>query len=284
MNDPAPGHPPWILGRSASEPDLGTIQEVQVLGPYNSGTNLMFAYQRRLFDLPAAVHRLFGKHSLPPHYRWGGPGCLWSPGAPMPLKKISATTLLICMVRRPYFWALSTSRRSYGIAFLDRRRTFADRIRSRVRFQEVTYPNLIAVWNAYYRAYQRHLEPHQVLYVRLEDLVEEPHRLLASLGRHLPQQTGIDLDRVIEEVAGTPAKRHGGDCVFGEAAKQEYRAEMVARRIEAEDLTWINQHLDHEIRQRFAYPRAAGHGGETLGQGSSGPEPVEQASAGRPLS
>ncbi|MCH9650215.1 MAG: hypothetical protein K0U98_18400 [Deltaproteobacteria bacterium] len=229
-------------------------REVQVVGPYNSGTNLMFKYQRRLFDTDSRIHKIFAKHSLPPDYRWGGKGCIWSPGAPVPLAKIRKVTLFLCMVRRPYFWLLSTCRRSYKISFLDGGKQFSDRIRSRIRFQDLTYESLMELWNVYYRAYEQHLEPHRTIYVRLEDLVGVPQAVLLDLHDHLVPNLEISMEELIEEISNTPAKKHGGECIHGEQAKREYSAEKVRERISPEDLAFINDRLDPRLMEKFRYP------------------------------
>ena len=244
--------------RAPAAPLSDPVAEVQVLGPYNSGTNLMFAYQRKLFEIHHGVHRVFGKHSLPPRYQWGGPGCLWSPGSPMPMGKIRKQALFVCMVRRPYFWLLSTCKRSYGITFLGGGRSFGDRIRCRVRFQDVRYSCLAELWNRYYRAYEEHLEPHRTVYVRLEDLVENPGAILDGLNPYLEPRSDVEIDSLISEVADSPAKSHGGNCVHGEDAKMEYQSKMVARRILRVDLDCINEQLDWRLMRKFGYEREDG--------------------------
>ena len=114
------------------------------------------------------------------------------------------------MVRRPYFWLLSTCRRPYGISFLEGGDGLGEKIRGRVRFSDLSFESLVDLWNAYYRAYEMHLEPYRVVYVRLEDLVNDPKSVVLELQDYATPIPGVDLDQLIPEIAEAPAKRHRG--------------------------------------------------------------------------
>lgn len=231
------------------------ITAVQVFGPYNSGTCLMFNYPHHLTELRTRHHLLAWKHSLPPVFKWDQ-ACAWKQKEGGPPEALLRATLVVCMVRSPYFWLLSTAAQSYGIRFENEVATFSERLRCPVRLQGRRYENLTAIWNAYYGSYRTYLEPAGAAFVRLEDLVEAPMAIVSALGRHV-QISSSGVEEEVARIAATPAKRHNGPCVAGEEARQLYRVDNVANLISAADLALINQQIDHSLLAAFGYPVVA---------------------------
>ncbi len=226
---------------------------IQILGPFNSGTCLVFNYQKALFQVRCSYHTWVWKHSLPPRWQRHGNHLREDVGPGDPDWE---RTLFLCMVRMPYFWILSMLRRRYGVAIRVGAGAGLDaKIRAPVRFDRRHYSNFAALWNAYYRACRDHLEPRGALhFLRLEDLVQTPADALARLGERLPGRPDADLAAAIAEISNRPAKQHGGDCVYGEEARREYVPERVPRWFEAEDLAFLNRQLDPELMAFFGYP------------------------------
>jgi hypothetical protein len=242
---------PQLGDSGVGPPDA--ITAVQVLGPYNSGTCLMFNYSHHLTTARTRYHLLGWKHSLPPLYAWHD-GCLWSEADGGPPEELLRATLVVCMVRCPYFWLLSTAQRSYQIRFEDGATTFSERLRCPVYFSGRQYDNLTAVWNAYYRAYLTHLEPAGAAFVRLEDLVEAPMTIVRALGQHLKLLSSPRLEEEVTRIAATPAKIHQGPCVHGEQARQRYRVDNIQRLISSVDLALIREQIDHTLMAALGYP------------------------------
>jgi len=232
------------------------VTAVQVFGPFNSGTCLMFNYPHHLTAARTHYHLLGWKHSLPPVYQWH-PRCPWEETAGGPSAALLYATLVVCMVRSPYFWLLSTARRNYRIRFENRASTFSERLRSPVELDGRRYDNLTAVWNAYYRAYRTHLEPTGAAFVRLEDLVEAPIAIVRALGRHVEVLSSPQLEVEVARIAATPAKDHEGPCVAGKEARRLYRMDNVRALISAADVELINRQIDHTLLAAFGYPVVA---------------------------
>jgi hypothetical protein len=232
------------------------VKSVQVFGPFNSGTCLMFNYPHHLTPARSRYNGLGWKHSVPPDYRWH-PRCLWERDAGGPPAELLHNTLIVCMVRSPYFWLLSTARRDYLIRFEDGASTFSERLRCAVELDGRRYDDLVAVWNAYYRAYRTYLEPTGAAFVRLEDLVEAPMAIVRALGRHLEIMPSPGLEVEVARIASTPAKDHYGPCVAGEEARRLYRMENVRGVISAADLEHIDERIDQTLLAAFGYPRVA---------------------------
>jgi hypothetical protein len=159
------------------------------------------------------------------------------------------------MVRRPYFWLLSTLRNSYGkIKFLERSSELSARLRCRIEFDGESHANLIRLWRAYYRAYLEQLAGRShVLFVKLEDLVQRPLEILRDLDRFLRLRPNVDLQRTIATLSNRPAKVHGEPCVHGEAARREYVSDRVPTLFPQDTLRFVNQQLDLELMHLFDY-------------------------------
>jgi len=246
-----PLHVPQLGDDGVGPPD--PITAVQVLGPFNSGTCLMFNYPHHLTQARTRYHLLGWKHSLLPVYTWAD-GCLWKKADGGPSEELLRATLVVCMVRSPYFWLLSTTRQNYQIRFEDGAATFSERIRCAVQFNGRRFDNLTAIWNAYYHAYRTHIEPTGAAFVRLEDLVEEPMTIVRALGRHLEIMPSPQLEQEVERIAATPAKIHQGPCLAGEQARQHYRIANIPTLVAAADLALINQQVDCALLAAFGYP------------------------------
>ena len=211
----------------------------------------MFRYQRRLYDLITSAHDAFWKHSMPPDYV-ATTHTRWNKGAEMPLQQILSDTQFICMVRLPYFWLLSTCRSPYGITFAIKHRAFSRRIRSPITFRGRHYANLIGLWNQYYSRVHEHIETRGHLrYVRLDQLVEHPERILEELKTVMKPVPGIRMTQVIARISNQPSKKHNS---YGLEAKQKYRFENVPKVISSEDLNFINSQLDEKLMKKFGLP------------------------------
>ena len=257
MTTPAPELGPQLAPSLGDGPRRGTRPPdgVHVFGPWNSGTCLMFNYPHELTSARTTYHYAFWKHSLPPDWR-SGPGCRWPETADGPSDELLESTLLIAMVRLPYFWIRSMLSQSYGLRFVGADTDDpAERLRCPVEVEHRRFPNLVHVWNAYYDAYRLFLEPYSARYVRLEDLVADPSRVVDDLGRHISLDDNADRDEIIDRISNTPAKVHGPTpCVAGGEAREKYQVSNVVDTFTADDLDFVNGHLDAELMARFGYP------------------------------
>jgi len=238
-----------------SPPNADSFDRVQIFGPFNSGTCLVFQYLQTVFDIKVDYHTLFWKHSLPPRFR--GMSDNRRCDIPPPPPEVFDRTLFVCMVRLPYFWILSTLRNPYRIVYMVEKGGDTNaRLRSPIRFEDRLFANSAQLWNEYYRAYQAHIVPRAaVVFVRLEDLVQTPETVLSELGQRLRFRKDVDLQRAIAEISNRPARVHSGEpCVYGEQARREYVPERIPRYFTAHDLALINHQLDASLMSTYAYP------------------------------
>ncbi len=228
---------------------------LQVAGPFNSGTSLMFNYAYRLSSIDTGYHYGFWKHSFPPDWVWV-PGCRWERSSGGPTTEFLASTLLIAMVRNPYFWIVSTALSGYDIWFLGPQRGGStERLHCRVRFGGRAFANLAELWNAYYHSCAEHLEPLGARYVRLEDLVADPYAVVNALGKHIEIDDFARRADQIEQIRATPAKEHHPEVGrAGDVAARLYQVSNVRAMLDADDLQRINASLDAGLMARFGYP------------------------------
>lgn len=235
--------------------DRRRFEQVQILGPFHSGTCLVFNYLHTLFRVRVAYHTLFWKHSLPPGFQRMERGNVRECFAPP--DEAFERTLFVCMVRLPYFWLSSMLREPHHVALKALRDADeSTRLRSPLRLLDRSFSNLPSLWNAYYRGYREHLAPRAALeWVRLEDLVQRPEAVLTRLGGRLQRREEVDVREAIDDISSRPAKIHGGrPCVHGEAARREYVPERVPLRFSGHDLAFVNGQLDPALMRRFDYP------------------------------
>lgn len=226
---------------------MDEYEHCQVLGPFNSGTALMHSYVHQLFRNFNPDRFAYWKHSIPPRFQHGKSGQIVSdvPGDEL------AGVLFVCMVRSPYFWLPATCRRSYNFRFHVRSFDIGHRLRSPVYLNDRLFTNLVEAWSCYYRSYAQHLESlGSVIYVRLEDLVRNPHGAVRLLETKLKRAPGSDTDSFIDSVSTRPRK---ADNSYGETWEEKNRLDFATRTLRREDLSFINQQLDPLLMKRFAY-------------------------------
>lgn len=226
------------------------IKHCQIMGPFNSGTVLMSCYLHQLFlEFNPACFK-YWKHSLPPNFRSNENEQL----STRDLSRDCEGIFFVCMVRSPYFWLPSTSRRPYNFGFHVRSLDIGQRLRSPVYLNGELFINLVQAWNSYYRCYERNLEPlGKVIYIRLEDLVRTPHEAVRLLESRLQRRPGSDAQATIDSVSPVPCK---SDNSFGEAWEEKNRMDFATKTLRQADLSFINQQLDPRLMKKFGYSYA----------------------------
>lgn len=161
--------------------------------------------------------------------------------------------LFVCMARSPYFWAISCCKRPYDLSFQSRNQDLGSCLRCPVVFRrKQRFPNIIQLWNRYYRAYETQLEQSQVATVRLEDLVRTPLDVIGKLDEVLQRKPGCNPERISENLSAAPMKPLNS---FGDLWEERNRTEHLRSAIPDQDLAFIDSQLDHELMRRFDYPR-----------------------------
>ncbi len=232
---------------------MSHIQHCQVLGPFNSGTSLMQVYLNRLFRNHTLTCFPYWKHSLPPLLYpiprtspWQGPQPESTDAFP--------GVLFVCMIRSPYFWAVSTCKHQYNMSFQTHSNGFGKRLRAPGVFRKRQgFTNMIQLWNRYYHQYESDLaSKNQVLYVRLEDLVRTPLEVFEKLELVLERKPASNLEKVIREVSARPCKAKNA---FGQVWEEKNSMEYLADSIDRRDLAFITSEVDQGLMKNFGYPQ-----------------------------
>ena len=243
-----------IPSRRLPSPNI-TFSEIQILGPFNSGTGLMYHFKHALYPIYSRYNRVFWKHSIPPHYFWEK-GCYWENTEKIPIDKILETTLFICMLRLPYYWILSTCDTNFNLIKFDiSNESFSEKIRAKLEFRGNYYDNIVQLWNSYYRGYQNHLPEDKTIFVKLEDLVQDPMKIISILNGYLELFPHVDIRKIIEDISNKPCRIiDKKPCTYGKFAKKKYTIANVSKKIDERDLQFINQNLDSKLMEYFDYP------------------------------
>lgn len=230
---------------------MNDIRHCQVMGPFSTGTVLMNGYVHRLFRAFRPECFKYWKHSLPPWF--------WENDRPHNDAQVIPAgsgqgfpgIFFVCMVRSPYFWLPATCRRPYNFRFRVSGLDISERLRSPVELKGRLFANLAQAWNSYYRGYAQHLEPlGRVVYVRLEDLVQNPHDTVRRLEARLERRPDSDVSSTIESLAAVPSK---SDNSFGQDWEAKNRLESARQNLPQADLSFINQQLDPQLMKKFGY-------------------------------
>jgi len=209
----------------------------------------MQKYLGDLYRLSAPDSFPYWKHSLPPDYYAYPDGV----GNPVPISPGDfPDVLFVCMARSPYFWAISCCKRPYDLVFQSLFQDLGSCLRCPVVFRRKRrFPNIIQLWNRYYRAYETHLDFSQVVTVRLEDLVRTPLDVIRRLDQVLERKPGCKPEWISEKLSATPMMPLNS---FGDLWEERNRTQHLLGTIPNHDLAFIDNQLDHELMRHFDYP------------------------------
>lgn len=241
------------------------FQTVQILGPFNSGTNLMkelliaSGFVESGVNIGRKGQSWVWKHT----YQMG----------PKKLRKMPPNVLNIVMVRDPYFWFQSIKKAPYTIRWGSRGsnggklnqliglsgsitycpKIFKRGVEKRDDSDQLTFTfdSLIDLWNHYYRNYTLRMPQNSVVFVSYEDLVRYPLKIVETLSKYLNnfQKTDVQIVSAISE----SAKKHGL-AIDREAALQKLNdPQMRVGCYNEGTLKLIRRKIDHGLMKRFGY-------------------------------
>lgn len=241
---------------------------VQILGPFNSGTNVMKDLLLSGFDVDIGRkgQKWVWKHS----YQLG----------PRKLKKMPSGVLNIVMVRDPYFWFQSVRKAPYtlrwtGIGSAGHRvrvskligmsghmtycpKVFRHGVEKKTSSDRLEYrfDSLISLWNHYYQEYTTHLSSSsncRVVFVKYEDLIQSPESVISVLSQYLPRKNGVDMSNMVEAISGA-SKQHGQPVSGRDQALKKLRssnARLGCYDLRARQL--IHLKIDRSLMDQFGY-------------------------------
>jgi hypothetical protein len=256
------------------------MRRVKILGERNSGTNLirqMFARNTDVFLWPGTLRELGEDHTaaVERHVAANGFGerdasllrdfliddlfnrhfdrsLGWKHAAPavdrLAVHPLRHETVFVVISKSPYAWLLSMHRRPYHNVLQENIITFSTFLRRpwltvRRDNAPAVLDNPIALWNHKYRACMTLARAADVVFVRYEDILEDPASLFVRVG--VPTHPGRPLD--------IPTVSLKGDGVRFEGYRKMYSERFWLDRIDAEDVALIDRTLDPELLRLLGY-------------------------------
>lgn len=251
------------------------FKKVQILGPFNSGTNLMKSLLECGFDVNIGRK---GQLWIWKHTFQMGPKKLRK------MKRVGGSNqvLNIVMVRDPYFWFQSVRRAPYTIRWkdgvgsrgmsvkLDRLirmsgemgycpKVFKHGIEEKKDYDRMkfSFDSLIGLWNHYYRNYVNKMELDRgvnMLFVRYEDLVKDPLKVVCRLESLLRRRSGISDSMLVSSVTDVSKKHDGVTSSNRDEALRKLNSEKMRSGVYGKRaLQSIQSQIDRRLMKRFDY-------------------------------
>jgi hypothetical protein len=168
------------------------IDQIQILGPQNSGTNLIKNLLTNNLNKQIKVDdgKFIWKHTL----------CITKLHDIINSNK---SKLFICMYRPIIYWINSIKKMSYEIEW-------DGNIQHHCKFMNITYENIVELYNKFYINYIELLEKYNnIIFVDYYKIIDEDNTYnylsskLNSFGLKISSQT------VLYKILNTPSKNHG---------------------------------------------------------------------------
>ena len=234
------------------------MKVVQILGLFNSGTNLLFQIINTLFDVQIGDegHTLFWKHTV-----------LTDEFSKKYVKKKN-TNVYIVVSKNPYFQFHSFKKAPYSIRLRNNTNNTIDNFVQKSFYivlprnvitdsSQLSFKHFPHYWNEFHSATFKYLPQHNTLYVKYEDIVFNTDQVITQLSTILPLKPQfIDNNTLIRStlniILDTPAKKSGNPR-FGNSARQYYTQSNINTLYKPNTFTWINRELKKQIMNRLNY-------------------------------
>jgi hypothetical protein len=158
---PPPVSPSIFLQKNKLNKKWG---EVQILGPFNTGTNLLHqiistAYNTKIGPIGSTI---IWKHSIIDN---------------VVVRNKIKNVLKIVMVRDPYFWLRSLEKKRYTLESKSKNPNDINQLLVKpCKLRTHKFSNCVQLWNYYYKNYLNFLSKDRTLYISYEQLIFEPDR------------------------------------------------------------------------------------------------------------
>ena len=160
--------------------------------------------------------------------------------------------LCITLTKNPYSWLLSLHRRPHNHPSYEKRPpdfdTFLRSAWPAIGRENVkgSFKGPVDLWNRKNAAYVALAREIDVVSLRYEELVSDPRRAVAEVAERL----GIDHDSTSFENISKSTK---GDAKTFDSYQSYYAEDRWKNQLDASSLAFINQQLDHDLRERLGY-------------------------------
>lgn len=234
------------------------MKVIQILGLFNSGTNLLYAILNEIFDVYVGSegHTMFWKHSVV--------------GKQFAKKyvKISNNTYYLIVTKNPYFQFQSFKKSPYSIriknyktnqlsldAFVNKPMYIVLPKNTTTDLSTLNFKHCPHYWNKFHLSAFRNLPPNNTIVVRYEDLLFNSDAIIKELAKFFPLKNQyLDetlLKNTLNGIFNKPSKS-SGQPRFGNSAKQFYSSN-VKNLYSSQTLNWISSQLNKDVMDILQY-------------------------------
>ena len=234
------------------------MKVIQILGMFNSGTNLLFTILDELFDVNVGNegHTLFWKHSVV--------------GKQFANKhvKVSQNNYYLIVTKNPYFQFQSFKKSPYSIKLKNHKidsLTLDEFVNKSIYIalpknvitdlSTLNFQNCPHYWNKFHSSAFKNLPPNNTIVVRYEDLLFNSESVIRELIKFFPLKPQYlnenNLKNALRSIFNKPAKSSGHPR-FGSSAKQFYSSN-VKNLYNKQTLNWISSQLNKDITNILRY-------------------------------
>lgn len=200
---------------------------VQLIGMFNSGTNLVARIIKHFFDctIHTEGHTLFWKHSIV---------------SKKVMQQIFAkpkhtqTTVFVLVIKRYDWWVESMSKSKYNIEFekdgsitvKPPKHTHTHSFNFLAPTQPDTFPNMQEYYNTFHEQALQNIPGLRLITLRYQDVLLHPKDVLTRISKKIPFQqkfikSPLTISRDLKEIFEKPAKKTGNSR-YGQNAKLHY--------------------------------------------------------------
>jgi len=235
------------------------MKVVQILGLFNSGTNLLYKIVDSLFDVKIGDegHTLFWKHSVI--------------GKDFAKRHIKGGDKYIYLVvsKNPYFQFHSFKKAPYSIRL--RNTTLSTNIDNFVKKSfyvlpprkaiadtySLSFKNCPHYWNSFFESTFKYIPTKNVEYIKYEDVIFDTQSIVNRLKLILPlkkefMNDTILLNTTLMNILKTPAKKSGKPR-FGKEATQYYNDSTIKDLYKEDTFKWMNTQLSKKLMEKLGY-------------------------------
>jgi hypothetical protein len=234
------------------------MKVIQILGLFNSGTNLLYSILNEIFDVyvGAEGHTLFWKHTVI--------------GKNFARKHIkpSENTFYLIVTKNPYFQFHSFKKSPYSIklkkhrinqlsldAFVDKPLCIMLPKGVITDLSTLNFNHCPHYWNKFHMSAFKNLPPKNTIIIKYEDLLFNTNAIISELTKFFPLKNQYlnetYLRSTIDGLLNKPSKS-SGQPRFGNTAKQFYSSNVHAL-YNKDTLSWITSQLNKDIMDILHY-------------------------------
>lgn len=218
------------------------ISKIQLLGPFNTGTNLFAKILKQNIKQDIQIHKeghtLFWKHQINKSFI-------------EKYIKLNTDTLFICIYKPMHNWICSMQKSSYDIKW---NKTLTGKCTFTHKEIKLKYKNIIEIYNEYYNMYIELINAHKrVIFINYYDIIDKENVVKYISNKLFVYNLSIKSDHNIFSILDKPSKNHGKSVNSAdEAINKKNKCYNNINNCEKNKLI-IKEHFNYEIREFFEH-------------------------------